>query len=249
VFSGKGQVIKGRLSQQTQTQSESAGKLEFRSPVGEQARDRWADTPALTERGNLARVVKRSFDVVISLLALAVLSPLLLLIALLVKADSPGPILFRSLRVGRNGEALWMLKFRTMVEGADAQRDALRHLSDASGGLFKIENDPRVTRLGRYLRRTSLDEIPQLFQVLTGKMSLVGPRPLPPEEDALIDRGGWRLHVRPGITGPWQVAGSWRVDLAEMVLLDDDYLANWSVWRDLKILVFTLGHVVQRRGA
>jgi lipopolysaccharide/colanic/teichoic acid biosynthesis glycosyltransferase len=208
-----------------------------------------AYAPVLIERGGVARTVKRTFDIVIALLALVLLSPLMLLIALMVKADSPGPILFRSLRVGRNGEPLRMLKFRTMIDGADSQREALRHLSDATGGLFKIAKDPRVTRLGRYLRATSLDELPQLFHVLTGKMSLVGPRPLPPEEDVLLERGGWRLHARPGVTGPWQVAGSWRLGLTEMVKLDDEYLTNWSVWLDTKLLLQTVAHVFQKRGA
>jgi lipopolysaccharide/colanic/teichoic acid biosynthesis glycosyltransferase len=166
----------------------------------------------------------------------------------MVKADSPGPILFRSARVGRNGEVFRMLKFRTMVVGADDQRDALRHLSDATPGLFKIENDPRITRFGALLRTTSLDELPQLFQVLNGRMSLVGPRPLPPEEDARIEGAAWRLHARPGITGPWQLAGSWRVSLPEMVKLDDEYLANWSVGRDLKLLLLTIRHVFRRGG-
>ena len=238
-------MIQGRLRQQTQTKAESAGSLAFRQ------RPDSTDShgPPLSERGHIARTIKRAFDLVIALVALVVLAPLMLLIALLVRADSPGPVLFRSLRVGRDGEPLRMLKFRTMVEGADGQRDALRHLSDATGGLFKIADDPRVTRLGRYLRATSLDELPQLFHVLSGKMSLVGPRPLPPEEDVLLEGSGWRLHARPGVTGPWQVAGSWQVGLTEMVRLDNEYLANWTLWSDVKLLLFTVVHVFQRRGA
>ena len=122
------------------------------------------------------------------------------------------------------------------------------HLSEAPDGLFKMQNDPRLTRVGRHLRSMSLDELPQLFQVLTGTMSLVGPRPLPPEEDALVDGETVRLQARPGLTGPWQLAGSWRVPLSVMVKMDDDYLANWSLWLDLRMLGGTVRHVVRRRG-
>jgi lipopolysaccharide/colanic/teichoic acid biosynthesis glycosyltransferase len=198
--------------------------------------------------GSLAAFSKRAFDLVISLLAIALLSPLMFLIALLVKLDSRGPLLFRSPRIGRDGDHFEMLKFRTMVEGADEQRGALRHMSEAPDGLFKMQHDPRLTRFGRLLRSVSLDELPQLFQVLTGTMSLVGPRPLPPEEDDLIRGAGRRLHARPGITGPWQLAGSWRVPLSDMVRLDDEYLASWSVWLDTKMLVRTAAHVFRRVG-
>ena len=172
----------------------------------------------------------------------------MLVIAILVKLDTPGPVLFSSRRIGRNREPFMMLKFRTMVLDADSQRDDLRHLSEAPDGLFKIQNDPRLTRFGRYIRATSLDELPQLFQVLSGTMSLVGPRPLPPEEDALIVSPGLRTEVRPGLTGPWQVAGSWRIPLAQMVEMDNAYLANWSMWLDLKMVGLTFLHVVRRKG-
>jgi lipopolysaccharide/colanic/teichoic acid biosynthesis glycosyltransferase len=141
-----------------------------------------------------------------------------------------------------------MLKFRTMVADADTHRDELRHLSEAPDGLFKIQNDPRLTRSGRYLRSTSLDELPQLLQVLTGTMSLVGPRPLPPEEDALVEHDALRRQARPGLTGPWQLAGSWRVPLSVMVKMDDDYLVNWSLWLDVKMMWRTVRHVIRRRG-
>jgi lipopolysaccharide/colanic/teichoic acid biosynthesis glycosyltransferase len=187
-------------------------------------------------------------DLAIAFVAIVLLAPLFLAIALIILIDSPGPVFFRSLRVGRNGEQFGMLKFRTMVLGADEQRGSLRHLSEAPEGLFKIRSDPRFTRFGRRLRATSLDELPQLFQVLTGKMSLIGPRPLPPEEDALVEGAGLRMQARPGMTGPWQVAGSWRVPLAEMVQLDNDYLTNWSLWSDVKLLARTVPHIVRRRG-
>jgi lipopolysaccharide/colanic/teichoic acid biosynthesis glycosyltransferase len=191
---------------------------------------------------------KRATDIVFSALAIVLLSPLFALVALMVKLDSRGPIVFRSRRIGQNGEAFDMLKFRTMVVDADLQRDDLRHLSQAPDGLFKIEDDPRLTRLGHWIRSTSLDEMPQLFQVLSGTMSLVGPRPLPPEEDALIEGADLRREARPGLTGPWQVAGSWRIPLAEMVEMDDEYLTNWSLWLDARIVGQTFLHVLQGRG-
>jgi lipopolysaccharide/colanic/teichoic acid biosynthesis glycosyltransferase len=193
-------------------------------------------------------LTKRTFDLFVALIALIVFAPVMLVIALVVKIDSRGPVLFRSRRIGRGGEAFGMLKFRTMVAEADMQRDDLRHLSEAPDGLFKMQNDPRLTRAGRYLRSASLDELPQLFQVLTGTMSLVGPRPLPPEEDALVGGKTIRLQARPGLTGPWQLAGSWRVPLSVMVKMDDDYLANWSLRQDLRMIGGTVRHVVRRRG-
>jgi lipopolysaccharide/colanic/teichoic acid biosynthesis glycosyltransferase len=201
------------------------------------------------ESGSVAiRASKRVFDVVIASLAILVLAPALLIIALLIRLDSPGPVFFRSLRVGRNGEQFWMLKFRTMVDGADERRNDLRPLSDAPDGLFKLRRDPRLTRIGRKLRAYSLDEMPQLFHVMTGKMSLVGPRPLPPEEDALIQGAGLRMQARPGLTGPWQLAGSWQVPLTEMIELDDEYLTGWSLWGDVKLLARTVPYVVRRNG-
>ncbi len=209
------------------------------------------DSPVAPRIGSVAvpgGVPKRVFDVVVSLLAIVILGPLMLLIACVVKVDSRGPVLFRSRRIGRGGEPFGMLKFRTMVVDADTQRDGLRHLSEAPDGLFKMQNDPRLTRVGRHVRSMSLDELPQLFQVLTGTMSLVGPRPLPPEEDALVKGETIRLRARPGLTGPWQLAGSWRVPLRTMVKMDDDYLANWSLWLDLKMIGGTVRHAVRRRG-
>ena len=141
-----------------------------------------------------------------------------------------------------------MLKFRTMVDGADAMKDELRELNEAAG-LFKIEADPRITRLGRLLRRSSLDELPQLFNVIRGNMSLVGPRPLVVDEDERVtgyDRR--RLQLTPGMTGRWQILGSARIPLSEMVKIDYLYVANWSLWSDIKILFQTAYFVVLRRG-
>jgi lipopolysaccharide/colanic/teichoic acid biosynthesis glycosyltransferase len=169
-------------------------------------------------------------------------------IAAAIRLTSPGPVLFRQQRIGRDGRPFSMLKFRTMVVGADALKAQLRARNQASG-LFKVVDDPRVTRLGRLLRRTSLDELPQLLNVLRGEMSLVGPRPLIAEEDGTI--AGWhrrRLSVRPGMSGVWQVMGSARVPLSEMVELDNLYVLSWSPWLDLKILLRTAAFVLARKG-
>jgi exopolysaccharide biosynthesis polyprenyl glycosylphosphotransferase len=193
-------------------------------------------------------LVKRGTDLVGSGLLLLLLAPLLAAIAAAIRIDSRGPALFRQLRVGRDGRIFEMLKFRTMVEGADRQKAELAPLNEADG-LFKIADDPRVTRVGRLLRRTSLDELPQLVNVLRGEMSLVGPRPLVLEDDRHVE--GWyrrRLHLTPGMTGRWQVLGSARIPLHEMVKLDYLYVATWSWWGDIKILLQTIGFVVARRG-
>jgi exopolysaccharide biosynthesis polyprenyl glycosylphosphotransferase len=199
--------------------------------------------------GVRARLVKRGFDIAGSALLLIVASPLMALIALAVKLTSPGPVLFKQTRIGRDGLPFAMLKFRSMRENAEAVKDQLRDRNEAAAGLFKIADDPRITRVGRVLRRTSLDELPQLFNVIAGEMSLVGPRPLIPEEDRQIQ--GWhrrRLHLTPGMTGPWQVLGSARIPLREMVTIDYLYVAHWSLWDDAKILLRTAGTVVGRRG-
>jgi exopolysaccharide biosynthesis polyprenyl glycosylphosphotransferase len=195
-----------------------------------------------------SRFLKRSLDVCGSLTVLVLMAPLLLGVALAVKLTSRGPVLFRQKRVGRNGRHFNLLKFRTMYDGADEQKSGLRSLNEADG-LFKIADDPRITPLGGLLRRMSLDELPQLVNVLRGEMSLVGPRPLVVEEDNLVQ--GWlrrRLDVTPGMTGVWQVLGSARIPLHEMVKLDYLYRANWSLWLDIKILLRTGAHVLARRG-
>lgn len=195
-----------------------------------------------------SRRVKRAFDVVGASVAIVLLAPLMATIALAVKLDSPGPIFFRQIRVGRDGRAFVMLKFRSMQHDADDRKDDLWGLNEAEG-LFKIDADPRTTRIGRLLRRSSLDELPQLFNVLRGEMSLVGPRPLVLDEDQRIL--GWRrerLRLTPGMTGHWQVLGSARIPLAEMVTIDYLYVANWSLWGDIKILLRTVPHVALRRG-
>jgi exopolysaccharide biosynthesis polyprenyl glycosylphosphotransferase len=197
-----------------------------------------------------SRIIKRSFDVVLSGLAILVLSPIALAIAIAIKLSSPGPVLFRQRRVGRGGREFTMLKFRSMVSEAEQRKDELLHLNEGGPGLFKIAADPRVTGVGRFLRRSSIDELPQLWNVLVGEMSLVGPRPLVPEEDGRIE--GWyrrRLEVRPGMTGHWQILHtSRRITLGEMAKLDYLYVANWTLWNDVRLLLRTLLFVIGARG-
>jgi exopolysaccharide biosynthesis polyprenyl glycosylphosphotransferase len=197
-----------------------------------------------------SRLIKRGFDIVGSAAALVLLSPLLLGIAAAIRLGSPGPVLFRQRRVGTNGESFRLLKFRSMVDEADARKDEVRHLNEGAEGLFKIPADPRVTPMGRHLRRLQLDELPQLINVLRGEMSLVGPRPLIPEEDRQVQ--GWyrrRLDLPPGITGHWQVLGSGSsIPIQEMVKLDYLYVANWSLWGDVKLLLRTVPFLLRRGG-
>jgi lipopolysaccharide/colanic/teichoic acid biosynthesis glycosyltransferase len=170
------------------------------------------------------------------------------IVAIAIKLDSPGAVFFRQQRVGRDGETFGILKFRSMSDGAETQRGALESLNETSG-IFKLAADPRVTRVGRLLRRCSIDELPQLINVLKGEMSLVGPRPLILPEDSLIEgRHRDRLHLAPGITGPWQILGPTRPPLSEMVKTDYLYAVNWSVWSDVKLVLRTVAHVAARRG-
>jgi exopolysaccharide biosynthesis polyprenyl glycosylphosphotransferase len=195
-----------------------------------------------------SRFIKRSFDFVGAALGLLAIAPLMVIIATAVKLDSRGPVFFGQRRIGRDGRRFRMLKFRSMVPTAEAEKARLAALNEANG-LFKIADDPRITRVGRWLRRTSLDELPQLFNVLRGEMSLVGPRPLIPEEDERVR--GWsrhRLRLTPGMTGHWQVLGSARIPLSEMVAIDYLYIANWSLWTDAKILLRTVPYVLGRNG-
>jgi exopolysaccharide biosynthesis polyprenyl glycosylphosphotransferase len=197
-----------------------------------------------------ALAAKRVTDLLVSGVVLLALSPLLLLIALLVRLDSPGPAIFRQRRVGLHGRVFTLYKFRTMVIDAEERLVQFRQRNEIRGPAFKLRDDPRVTRVGRWLRRLSLDELPQLWNVLRGDMSLVGPRPPLPREVAEYD--GWhrrRLSVRPGLTGPWQVAG--RNDLPEFdrwVELELEYIDHWSFWLDLKILLRTIPEVFALHG-
>jgi exopolysaccharide biosynthesis polyprenyl glycosylphosphotransferase len=193
--------------------------------------------------------VKRSFDLLCASFGLFAVSPLMIAAAVAIKLDSRGPIFFRQLRVGRHGRHFHILKFRTMVADAEAMKDSLRDRNEAREGLFKIADDPRVTRVGRLLRKTAIDEVPQMLNILKGEMSLVGPRPLILEEDIRVK--GWhrrRLELTPGMTGHWQILGPARVPLGEMVAIDYLYVANWSLWTDIKILLRTVTYVIGCRG-
>ena len=194
--------------------------------------------------------IKRTFDLVGATLLLVVLSPLMTLAALAIKLTSRGPVLYRSMRPGIGGHSFACLKFRTMVEGADDLQDDLEPRNEVGGALFKIREDPRVTRVGRFLRRWSLDELPQLFNVMRGEMSLVGPRPLPQRDyERLDDWHRKRYLVLPGMTGLWQVSGRSELDFDELVRLDFLYLERWSVFLDLTIMLKTIPAVVRTRGA
>jgi len=199
--------------------------------------------------------VKRILDYIGSGLGVLLLGPLMLGIALLIRLDSRGPVFFRQRRLGLGGEPFWIWKFRTMVVDAADRLVDLEHLNESRGGvLFKIRHDPRVTRIGRLLRRTSLDELPQLFNVLQGHMSLVGPRPLPLRDcEQLQEIDGQQFQERhsvlPGITGPWQVGGRSAVGGDHMMQLDLEYIDTWSLWRDLRLLVRTIIAVASCRGA
>jgi exopolysaccharide biosynthesis polyprenyl glycosylphosphotransferase len=199
-----------------------------------------------------SRITKRALDVVLSLLAIIAVAPLILAIVVAIRIESRGPILFRQLRVGRHGRRFHILKFRSMHIDADARKPELAAVNDVQDGvMFKIYQDPRVTRVGRLLRRFSLDELPQLLNVLRGEMSLVGPRPLVvPEAEALTARWqGRRVDLRPGLTGPWQISGRSHIPFHEMVRYDYQYVAGWSLARDVEILLATIPAVLSGRGA
>ena len=195
-------------------------------------------------------VAKRAIDFTIALVGLIVLSPLVLLIALAIRLDSPGPVLFRQIRVGKGGRHFVLYKFRSMCEGAEEEQQKLTDLDEAEGPIFKIRHDPRCTRVGRFLRRTSLDELPQLCNVLRGEMSLVGPRPpLPTEVEHYEEWHKKRLDISPGMTGLWQVSGRSELTFDEMVLLDIYYIENWSAALDTEIFLRTIPKVIFGDGA
>lgn len=194
--------------------------------------------------------LKRFIDVAGSLVGLIILSPVFLLTALAVKATSRGPVFYVSDRVGKDGETFRFIKFRTMRTEADADKPLLIDLNEVDGPIFKIKEDPRITPVGRFLRRSSLDELPQLVHVLTGEMSLVGPRPPIPEEVELYtDHHFSRLAVKPGLTCLWQVSGRSNLDFETWVELDIEYINNWSLTYDLRLLARTVPAVLSGRGA
>jgi exopolysaccharide biosynthesis polyprenyl glycosylphosphotransferase len=195
-------------------------------------------------------VAKRTFDFLVAGIGLVVLSPGMALIALLIKATSRGPVLHRGLRPGMGGRSFRCLKFRTMYQDAEGRQSEVEHLNEAAGAIFKIRDDPRITPIGRFLRRNSLDELPQLINVLRGDMSLVGPRPLPLRDHARLEEWHRRRYlVLPGITGLWQISGRSNLGFDDMVRLDFLYLERWSIMLDVTILLKTVPAVIRRRGA
>ena len=208
----------------------------------------WVEQPQL---GRLPRLVKRAVDVLGALIILLVISPLLLLTAALIKTTSRGPVFFRQLRLGLNGGEFSILKFRSMYADAEQQRAVLMECNEQDGGgvLFKMRADPRVTPVGRWIRKLSIDELPQLFHVLSGKMSLVGPRPHASVDSTNTGHPRRRLLVKPGITGLWQVSGRSELSWDDAVRLDLYYVENWSVGLDVSILFRTIAVVLARKGA
>ena len=212
--------------------------------------DRIGPVPLAPARGLYLCAGKRLFDALAAAIGLILLAPIIALIALAIRLDSPGPVIYRSRRVGEGGRVFRFYKFRSMVRDAEALRAALNHLNEVEGPVFKIQRDPRATRVGAWLRRTSVDELPQLWNVLKGDMSLVGPRPPIPEE--VVQYEPWqlrRLSVRPGITCLWQVSGRSGVSFDEWMRMDMEYVERRSFRTDLSILLRTIPAVLSRRGA
>lgn len=200
--------------------------------------------------GKFYTATKRLVDIIVSIFCIIFLSPLFILIAIAIKLDSEGPVIFKQVRVGKDGRPFDFYKFRTMRHGAERLKESLRHLSDIDGPVFKIKKDPRITRLGKFLRRSSLDELPQLFNVLWGDMTLVGPRPpLKEEVRRYGKRQMRRLTVKPGLTGLWQVSGRCDISFLEWMELDLFYIENRTLLLDLKILIRTIPAVLSGKGA
>jgi len=205
---------------------------------------------APAEAGLYLRFGKRLLDILGASIGLVLASPVLLLATILIKLESRGPVIYKSLRIGRGARPFTFFKLRSMVDGADQHRHTLAHLNETDGPVFKIAADPRVTRVGRILRVTSVDEIPQLWNVLRGEMSLVGPRP--PIAEEVVQYEPWqlrRLDVVPGITCLWQISGRSRIGFQEWMRLDLEYIKHRSFWLDLKILIRTIPAVLSREGA
>jgi len=190
-------------------------------------------------------------DKVVAASLLIILAPLMILIAVAIALTSSGPVLYRSMRVGKNNTPFGMWKFRTMVQNADQLRAKLRHQTGQTQQLFKMKHDPRITPLGRLLRKSSLDELPQLYNVLLGDMSLVGPRALPQDDYAVFPRtfARQRVSVLPGVTGIWQVSGRSSLSTDRLVSLESNYISQWSLWQDVQILLETVPAVLTARGA
>jgi len=193
---------------------------------------------------------KRILDFTGAAIGILLTGPIMLIAAIAIRVTDPGPVLFRQVRAGRNGRTFTMLKFRSMVMDAEKRKAELMHLNEMDGPVFKIQRDPRITAVGRFIRKTSIDELPQLFNILVGDMSLVGPRPpLPSEVDQYETWQRRRLSVKPGLTGMWQVSGRNQIDFDEWMKMDLEYIDNWSLWLDIKIILKTVPAVVLRSGA
>ena len=207
--------------------------------------------PEHTLLSGLSRVAKRAFDVIASLLVMLSLTPLLLVVALAVKLTSPGPVFFIQERYGYRRRKMRLVKFRTMVEDAETLLNSLEHLNEASGPIFKIKNDPRITPLGKFLRKTSIDELPQLWNVFIGDMSLVGPRPMSLRDVGLFSEAHLlrRFKVKPGITGLWQISGRSNLTFDQWIALDFSYIDRWSFVLDMRILLATIPVIVRGSGA
>jgi exopolysaccharide biosynthesis polyprenyl glycosylphosphotransferase len=228
----------------------------FATQISRTSFDELLDRPLLvfrtTPEASWQSVLKHVMDLLGAFILLMVLSPLFLLIAMAIKLTSPGPVFFNQQRSGQNGAPFTLYKFRTMISNAEQFKHELEAMNEMSGPVFKVTNDPRITRMGKWLRRYSLDELPQLFNVLRGEMSLVGPRPLPVDEvkrfSDLAHRR--RLSVKPGLTCLWQISGRNQItDFKDWVRLDLEYIDNWSLWLDLKILLRTIPAVFAATGA
>jgi lipopolysaccharide/colanic/teichoic acid biosynthesis glycosyltransferase len=210
----------------------------------------FGDGGKLGRADSLDLAVKRAIDIAVTSMALLMLLPVFVVTALAVKLSSPGPVLHRQVRIGRNGVPFGFLKFRSMYIDAEMRKAQLTDRNEAVGPIFKIKSDPRITPVGRVIRKLSVDELPQLFHVLSGRMTLVGPRPhLPEEVEAYDGSARRRLAVKPGITGIWQVSGRSDLDFATWIALDIEYLDTWSNALDLKLLTRTVGAVLSGRGA
>lgn len=206
--------------------------------------------PRYARHGGLRRASKRLIDLFIVAMTAILLSPVLLVTAILIKLDSPGPIFFRQERMGKDHNLFWMYKFRSMKVGAESERESLSDQNETTGPIFKMKDDPRITRVGRFIRRFSIDELPQMINVFRGEMSIVGPRPLPrAEAEACTGTAEMRHLVQPGITGLWQVLGRSDIPFEEMVQLDYLYVTNWTLRWDIKIILRTAIAIVRKRGA
>ena len=207
------------------------------------------NTPKAIPNRRGYRIAKRAMDLAICILVQPIVLPLGILISILIYLDSPGPVIFKQDRTGLGGKRFRMYKFRTMVPDAEALKNQYAHLNELTLPDFKITNDPRVTRVGRFLRKTSLDELPQIINILKGDMSLVGPRPTSFGAETYSLKHTERLEVVPGLTGLWQIKGRSDLDFDERTKLDIEYIENQSLWLDIQILVLTVGAVLSKKGA